>query len=192
MSIGENNLRKRRSKTNCNNKMDFLKAAITDLSGNLKLLDTKVSIIIASIGVVLGLVVSCKSNYLKAYFYYSVNCMLKTIFLLLSAAFIIRVILTFAFGINCIMIRIGKGKSLSLWFFSTERFGGITEQNYYQKVQHMTDETILKNLANEVYKLNTINNLKMRAAKKTIVLFSLSCLIILVLMVMVGFSYLMV
>ena len=185
-------MEKRRSKTNCNNKMDFLKAAIADLSGNLKLLDTKVSIIIASLGVVLGLAVSCKSNLLKAYYYYSEICVLKCIFLLLSAAFVISVITTFAFGINCIMIRIGKSKSFSLWFFNTDHFGGITKQNYYRKVQQMTDETILKNLADEVYKLNTINNIKMRAAKRAIVLFALSCSIILVLMVMVGFSYIVV
>ena len=90
------------------------------------------------------------------------------------------------------MIRFGKSKSSSLWFFQTEDYGGITEQNYLQKVKHMTAESITKNLAVEVYKLNRINNRKMRTGKTTIIMFAISCAIISALMIMVGISYLVV
>ena len=174
------------------NTSDFLKAAISDLTGNLTLLDTKISLIMATVGVILGLVVACKSNVLKAYHFYENICVLKAIFLLLSVAYIVSVIITFVYGIKCIMIRFGKSKSSSLWFFQTEDYGGITEQNYLQKVKHMTDDSIIKNLAVEVYKLNKINNRKMRTGKTTVIMFAISCAIISVLMIMVGISYLVV
>ena len=174
------------------NTSDFLKAAISDLTGNLTLLDTKISLIMATVGVVLGLVVACKSNVLKAYHFYEDICIFKAIFLLLSVAYIVSVIITFVYGIKCVMIRFGKSKSSSLWFFQTEDYGGITEQNYLQKVKHMTDESITKNLAVEVYKLNRINNRKMRTGKITIIMFAISCAIISALMIMVGISYLVV
>ena len=55
---------------------DFLKSAISDLAGNLALVDTKISIILATVGVVLGLVVACKSNILRAYDFYSNTCVM--------------------------------------------------------------------------------------------------------------------
>lgn len=171
---------------------DFLKVAISDLTGNLTLLDTKISIIMATVGVILGLVVACKSNILKAYYFYEDICIFKAIFLLLSAAYIVSIIFTFVYGIKCIMIRFGKSKSSSLWFFQTEDNGGITEQNYIKRVKYMTDESIMKNLAVEVYKLNRINNRKMLTGKTTIILFAISCAIISALMIMVGISYLVV
>ena len=78
---------------------NFLKDAISDLSGNLILLDTKISIILATVGVILGLVVACKSNILKAYYFYSNNCIFNVIFLLLSYSYVISIIITFIFGI---------------------------------------------------------------------------------------------
>ena len=90
---------------------DFLKVAISDLTGNLTLLDTKISIIMATVGVILGLVVACKSNILKAYYFYEDICIFKAIFLLLSATYIVSIIFTFVYGIKCIMIRFGKSKS---------------------------------------------------------------------------------
>ena len=171
---------------------DFLKVAISDLTGNLTLLDTKISIIMATVGVILGLVVACKSNILKAYYFYEDICIFKAIFLLLSATYIVSIIFTFVYGIKCIMIRFGKSKSSSLWFFQTEDNGGITEQNYIKRVKYMTDESIMKNLAVEVYKLNRINNRKMLTGTTTIILFAISCAIISALMIMVGISYLVV
>ena len=90
------------------------------------------------------------------------------------------------------MIRFGKSKYTSLWFFQTQDYDGITEQNYIKRVKYMTDESIMKNLAVEVYKLNRINNRKMRTGKTTIILFAISCAFISALMIMVGFSYLVV
>ena len=127
---------------------DFLKSAISDLAGNLALVDTKISIILATVGVVLGLVVACKSNILRAYDFYSNTCVWK---------------LTFVFGIRCVMIRFGKSKTKSLWFFKTEEYDGISEKTYVEKAIESTDKTILNSLASEVYKLNQINNKKMNA-----------------------------
>lgn len=184
--------RRKESTSNYNSTNDFLKTAISDLTGNLTLLDTKVSLIMATVGVILGLVVACKSNILKAYHFYEDICIFKAIFLLLSAVYIVSVIITFVYGIKCIMIRFGKSKSSSLCFFQTEDYGGITEQNYLQKVKYMTDESITKNLAVEVYKLNRINNRKMRTGKLTIIMFAISCAMISLLMIIVGISYLVV
>ena len=179
-------------RNNYDEKIDFLKAAISDLAGNLALLDTKISIIMATVGVILGLVVACKSNILKAYYFYLDNCCLKHIFLLLSVAYIISVVITFVYGIKCIIIRFGKSKSSSLWFFDTVAYGGISEREYVHRIKHISDKDIMKNLSVEVYKLNIINNRKMRSGKMTIIIFSISCAIIAALMTMVGISYLVV
>ena len=183
---------RRKHKSNYESTNDFLKLAISDLTGNLTLLDTKISIIMATVGVMLGLVVACKSNILKAYYFYEDVCILKALFLFLSATYIVSIIITFVYGIKCIMIRFGKSKSSSLWLFQTEDYDGITEQNYIKRVKYMTDESIMKNLAVEVYKLNRINNRKMRTGKTTIILFAISCAVISALMIMVGISYLVV
>lgn len=180
------------NKDNYEHSSDFLKSAISDLTGNLALLDTKISIILATVGVVLGLVVACKSNILRAYDYYSNTCILKVLFLFLSVAYIASIILTFVFGIRCVMIRFGKSKSKSLWFFKTEEYGGISEKSYVEKAMKSKDDTILNSLASEVYKLNKINNKKMDEGKKTILFFSISCCIIAALMLMVGVFYLVV
>ena len=136
-------MRKQRSNFNYDNINDFLKVAISDLAGNLTLLDTKISIIIATVGVILGLVVACKSNVLKAYYIYANNCCTKCMFLLLSLAYIVSVIITFIYGIKCIMIRFGKSKSSSLWFFDTELYGGLSEESYIKKIKCISDETIM-------------------------------------------------
>ncbi len=183
---------RKKLKSSYDKTIDFLNIAISDLAGNLTLLDTKISIIMATVGVILGLVVACKSNVLKAYIFYADNCHLKYIFLLLSAAYIISIIITFVYGIKCIMIRFGKSKTSSLWFFNTAIYGGISELEYIHKVRNMSDEAIVKNLSAEVYKLNIINNRKMRSGKTTIIFFSISCAIIAALMIMVGISYLVV
>lgn len=179
-------------KTNYDNTSEFLKAAISNLTGNLTLLDTKISIILATVGVVLGLIIACKSNVLKAYYFFANNYFFKVLFLFLSGILIIGIIMTFAFGIKCIMIRFGKSKSSSLFFFNTETYGGISERDYMQKIIKMSDEEIMKNLADEVYKLNTINNQKMRAGKITITLFAITCAVIAALMILVGIKYLVV
>ena len=57
---------RRESTSNYDSTNDFLKVAISDLTGNLTLLDTKISLIMATVGAVIGLVVACKSNVLKA------------------------------------------------------------------------------------------------------------------------------
>ena len=183
---------RRKHKSNYESTNDFLKLAISDLTGNLALLDTKISIIMATVGVILGLVVACKSNILKAYYFYEDVCILKAFFLFLYATYIVSIIITFVYGIKCIMIRFGKSKYTSLWFFQTQDYDGITEQNYIKRVKYMTDESIMKNLAVEVYKLNRINNRKMRTGKTTIILFAISCAVISALMIMVGISYLVV
>ncbi len=182
----------KRNNANYDKTDEFLKDAISDLSGNLTLIDTKISIILATVGVILGLVVACKSNILKAYYFYSDNNISNVVFLLLSLIYVISIIITFIYGIKCIMIRFGKSDSKSLWFFKTKDYGGISEENYIQKVKCMSEETMMKNYAAEVYKLNQINNKKMYAGKVTIILFAVSCATIATLMVMVGISYLVV
>lgn len=183
-----------KSKANCNDDFvnDFLQAAISDLAGNLNLLDTKISIVMATVGVILGLVVACKNNILRAYYFYSNYNFLKTVFLFLSITYVIFVIATFICGIHCIKIRFGKSKSPSLWFFDTEEYGGKSEQDYYRKVKNATKEDIKKNLSTEVYNLNLINNHKMRAGRATIILFSASCFVLFMLMIMVGIQYLVI
>ncbi len=171
---------------------DFLNSALSDLTANLCLLDTKISIIMATVGVVLGLVVACKSNILKAYQFYSEFCILNILFLLLTITYVLSIIFTFIYGINTVTIRFGKSKIKSFWFFKTELYGGISEKDYLRQVKKLTPQKINKNLACEVYKLNSINNKKMISGKKTVLFFSISCAIITILMLMVGIFYLTV
>lgn len=171
---------------------DFLFAAISNLAGNLNFLDTKISIVMAAVGVVLGLVVACKSNILRAYNYYSECCVLKVVFMLLSFVSILSMLFVFVFGIRCIMVRFGKSESPSMWFFRTVNYGGIPEQEYYQKIKQMTDKDVTNSLSSELYKLNSINDRKMRAGRAAIVSFFISCISLFFSMFMVGIAYLVV
>ena len=181
---------KEKASDNYQNTCEFLKAAISDLAGNLNLIDTKISIVMATAGVLLGLAIACKSNFLSAFHFYSGNYFLKAVFISLTVTYSVVVLLTYIFGINCIMIRFGKSKRPSLWFFETEEYGGVGEKNYIQKIKQMNDEGIVENLSVEVFKLNTINHAKMLAGRKTLICFSISSAILFSITIMASISYL--
>ena len=148
----------------------FLGNAITDISGYIRFIDTKVGIILAFVGAAATLLVRMKAD---------LQCILSSsggggalLGILLVTEFIA------AFDILCcsfaaLTVRVGRIEGYdSKWFFPTPD-GDFSEgfRKYAGKVSRMTEEDITENLAAELYKLNDIYRKKLRYAGKTVYAF---------------------
>jgi len=172
---------------NFESKKSVLLAAISDLSGNLKLIDTKVSIIIASSGIFFGGLINCRSNILKAYRSFESFPLCKYFFFGVALIYIISILALLFFGIRTIIPRIGKSKRFSIWFFNTD---DVSEDEYKTKIQKYSDENLIDTLESEVYKLNKINRTKIHQSQKAVISFVFSFGSFLTVMMMVGLYYL--
>lgn len=170
-------------------KKNILLATISDLSGNLKLLDTKVSILIAAAGVIFGALISCRGNIFKAYNYFSMIPYLKYIFLILTICYIVSIVIFISYGLSTIMPRIGKSRKNSIWFFDTDI---VSEEKYKEKISNYSTQDLLECLESEVYKLNQINRNKIKRSRIAIKTFKVSCYIFMSVMIMVGIFYICV
>lgn len=150
-------------------KRNMLIANISDLSGNLKLIDTKISILLAASGVLFNILVSCRSNILKAYNnYLNTNRIYMWIFIILITFFLISFSAFIYFGLSTIFSRKGKSRRSSTWFFDTKT---LSETEFRDKINKYDDENIIQCLISEVYKLNEINNKKISQSRKAIITF---------------------
>lgn len=185
----------RRTKSYITNYLDYssiqnyLISAISNLAQNINLLDTKVSILMGTSGLILGLIVTCRSNVYYAYLIFKTNTVTNFVFFFLVACYLFSLFETFYFGLKSLISRIGKSKHDSLWFFSTEN-KKTSEDQYYKKVYDLSDKEMIKSLSSEVYKLNSINCIKIKNSKFSIVFFSISCFMVLLIFIVVGIVYL--
>ena len=155
------------------NKQTFLIAAINDISGNIRFLDTKVSIVVATIGVILMAYVNCRGNIMRVYLETQNNCVLRIVFLFSVILYIASQSTTVFFAIRTISVRENNTlKYKSLWYIGDKT---ISFKEYYFEVQRINERDIIKNLTFELYKLNRINTIKMKYTKKTIVAFQWTC-----------------
>jgi len=151
----------------CESKQTFLIAAISDISGNIKYLDTKIALVMATVGVFLGVVVALFEMFAGQTM--SLPTWIACVFNACMVLFGISVVLVFVFGILTITARHTKPAKPSLWYFDDAT---VCSTVFEEQVRTLTDDLIVDNLAGELFYLNKINAQKMKFTKRTIKAFA--------------------
>lgn len=156
-------------------KQAFLSSAISDISAYIQLADTKVSIIMAAVALIVGLF-ACYEPIGKLIA--SVRpCSWQGVALFVLAALLaVSTISVFVFGILTIRSHVSNIGYRSKWFLrqSTKEY---TFDTYKADVLSMSDEDVIVNMAAELYKLNDINRQKQATNKWALRSFSASLII---------------
>lgn len=176
-------------------KQAFLEAAINDLSGNIKFLDTKISIIMATMGVVLGGLISCKENLHETYQNLNdINQNIQTtnwkliIFLIVFIAYLLSTLLAFSFGISTLTARGINVKFDSLWYIDSKK--EIEFNMFLKRINKLSSTNIIENMSCELYKINNINKIKMQRTKYSLLFFKCSCAFVAAIMIFILINYL--
>lgn len=150
---------------------NFLGSAISDISGYIKFSDTKVSIIMAAMGVIIAGIINCR-NIIHTTYKLMPNCsLLQLLFAVILVTFLTATVLVYVWGLQTIKSHTCEIEFKSLWFIKEKR-ELYSFENYRDAVEKMTDKDIVDTMAAELYKLNDINKQKMKTMKKTIKAFS--------------------
>jgi len=150
---------------------NFLGSAISDISGYIKFSDTKVSIIMAAMGVIIAGIINCR-NIIYTTYKLMPNCsLLQLLFAVILVTFLTATVLVYFWGLQTIKSHTCEIEFKSLWFIKEKR-ELYSFENYRDAVEKMTDKDIVDTMAAELYKLNDINKQKMKTMKKTIKAFS--------------------
>lgn len=150
---------------------NFLGSAISDISGYIKFSDTKVSIIMAAMGVIIAGIINCR-NIIYTTYKLMPNCsLLQLLFAVILVTFLTATVLVYFWGLQTIKSHTCEIEFKSLWFIKEKR-ELYSFENYRDAVEKKTDKDIVDTMAAELYKLNDINKQKMKTMKKTIKAFS--------------------
>lgn len=150
---------------------NFLGSAISDISGYIKFSDTKVSIIMAAMGVIIAGIINCR-NIIYTTYKLMPNCsLLQLLFAVILVTFLTATVLVYFWGLQTIKSHTCEIEFKSLWFIKEKR-ELYSFENYRDAVEKMTDKDIVDTMVAELYKLNDINKQKMKTMKKTIKAFS--------------------
>lgn len=143
-------------------KYKFLYSAISDISNVIKFLDTKVSIVMALLGIIINVFIICRGTIFQIYKSLEDN-VLKGILIIFLSISLICICVMFYYGI-CIINSHSCNKTScdSLWFMEHD----IGFEDYFEKINKMTYDVLLKNLSAELYKLNDIFKQKNTCMKK--------------------------
>jgi len=175
----------------CENKQTFLTAAISDISGNIKYLDTKIALVMATVGVFLGVVVSGVVALFEMFAEQTMSLptWIACVFNACMVLFGISVVLVFVFGILTITARHTKPAKPSLWYFDDAT---VCSTVFEEQVRILTDDLIVDNLAVELFYLNKINAQKMKFTKRTIKAFAFASIFVALILSIVGFYILLI
>lgn len=159
----------------------FLNSAISDISGYIKFFDTKVSIIMSALGVIISGIISCRQIIYDTYKSIETNSLLHVFFCILILIFAINVVFVYCWGILTIRAHVCNIGFKSLWFIKDKKEAYPFEA-YKADVEKMTTQDIVDTLAAESYKLNDIYRQKASTTKKTVASFAAALIVIFIIM----------
>lgn len=155
------------------NKLEFLYNAINDIAGNIRYIDTKIALILASLGVIVGIVLTCREDLCFAYGNLG---KLRIYFLFSIIIFAVCALFTAIFSLVCLIPRHYENEEelkKTFWHFNPiadyKNF-----KNFYREFNDCLN--IESEVCKEVYKLNIINNKKYFWSKRATILFCITCL----------------
>ena len=149
----------------------FLSSAIADISGYIKFSDTKVSIIMAALGVIIAGIINCREIVYDAYKSMS-QCECKLLlFLGIASIFCVATIMVYYWGLHTLISHTCKLAFSSVWYIKESKEEYPFEL-YKNTIERMSVGEIIDTMAAELYKLNDINKQKIESTQKTIRAFS--------------------
>lgn len=146
---------------------NLLNCAISDISGYIKLIDTKVSIIMAALGIIISGIISCRGVVIGTYNKIQKYSFLNIFMCIIMLLFIVCVILVYFWGIQTIKAHYCSINYSSVWFIK-EKKEEYSFEKYKQVVENMTSKDVIDTLAAELYKLNDIYKQKAKSTKYTL------------------------
>lgn len=153
-------------------RQNYLSAAISDISGYIHLMDTKVSIIMAAQGVIIAGLLSIYDNLIDAIELYH-SILEKSVVLISVSGFIVFTILVYVYGLKTIFARTVTANRTTSWFLNAGQIQNGAEK-YLEELNAKSEEELLDDMAIELFKLNDINLKKMKLANMTVKLFIFS------------------
>ena len=169
-------------------RLDYLSAAINDLSNWIRFMDTKVAVVIAADMLILtSLITNIKST---SSLIQNFDCLcIKIVILILITFFVYNTVRVYYVGISTLLARVGKTKgsidTVEVWktFTNSKQFERTSWfvvdddykiEEYISNFNEKTSENLVQEMAKELYKLNVINRVKMRKANMTLKAFGWS------------------
>lgn len=159
----------------------FLHSAISDISGYIKFFDTKVSIIMSVLGVVISGIVNCRQVIYDTYKSMESFSLLHVFFCALIFVFVFNVFFVYFWGLLTIKAHVCNINFKSLWFIKDKK-ESYPFESYKEDVEKMTSKDIVDTLAAELYKLNDIYRQKASTTKKAVASFATSLIIMFIIM----------
>ena len=153
-------------------KQVFLASAISDISGYIQMLDTKISIIMAVVAAFLALVASCYKPIFERFLSIEPCSWIGVTMIISIITSSVCLILFFVFGLLTIRGHSSKIGYKSKWFLP-QTVKEYSFDAYKKDVTAMTDSDIIENMAAELYKLNDINRQKSQSCKWSLLFFSI-------------------
>lgn len=151
---------------------NFLNSTINDVSGWIKFLDTKVSIIMAVLGVVISGIINCREIIYDTYQMLQVYSLLHIFFCVLMFMFAIATALVYFWGLQTIKAHRCNINFKSLWFIIDKK-DDYPFEIYKEDIKKMTEKDVIDALAAELYKVNDIYRQKAVTMKRTICVFGI-------------------
>lgn len=163
---------KKHHRNNELDKSEFLYNAINDVAGNIRFIDTKIALILASLGVIIGTVLTCRVD---LYFVYS-NWYKSQLWILLTLLFFFLLVISTIFcSLLCLIPRYGKDEvtlSKSFWYFNPT----IEYKDFNDFSKNITNfPSVELQLSKELYKLNVINQKKCIWSRFATIFFGCTC-----------------
>lgn len=159
----------------------FLNSAISDISGYIKFFDTKVSIIMSALGVIISGIINCRQIIYDTYKGTEDCSLLHIFFCFLLIIFVLNVVLVYCWGILTIRAHVCNLNFKSLWFLK-ENKESYPFETYRADIEKMTTKNIVDTLAAELYKLNDIYRQKASTTKKTVASFAATLIVLFVIL----------
>ncbi len=156
---------------------NFLNSAINDVSGWIKFLDTKVSIIMVALGVVISEIINCREIIYDTYQMLQVYSLLHIFFCVLVFMFAIATALVYFWGLQTIKAHRCNINFKSLWFI-IEKKDDYPFEIYKEDIKKMTEKDVIDALAAELYKVNDIYRQKAVTMKRTIRVFGIALVVL--------------
>lgn len=172
----ENNLNEEMAETS-ELKQAFLSNAITDIATYIQLADTKVSIIMGSYIALFVGILACYESIAKALSSIKPCSWMGIVLSIFILLFLLSTIGVFVFGILTIRGHRSDLDYKSKWFLP-QSVNTYSFDAYWDDLQTMTDNDIIKNMGAELYKLNDINRQKAKSMKWAIRCFAVSLSVI--------------
>lgn len=146
------------------------------------MMDTKVSIIMAALGVVIAGIINCRNLIMDTYNIVKVDETKCMILIAIVMSLLTSIFYVYFWEKRTLMAHNCNIQYESVWFIRKE----ITFEKYRKKVKKMDSNDITDTMIAELYKLNYINKMKMRFISKTIKAFGASIIILVIVLAYVG------